>query len=839
MAGQNRASVAKGLSGRRIVHLALVTVVVAAVVALAVTRTGVPASAMRLLTGDAWLANASAGTVSHVNGYTGGTDAQSTVGKAGDPFEVVQRPDGAFVLDLRTGRLSRLDDSKLSVTTAVMEPKPAEGLQVITGTNATWILDRSSGVLQQVSPVTLKPLGHQVALGGTTGPGVVDASGSVWVPLGSIGQVAEVSPGGVVVHRRLGRAGDDIEVADTSAGVWAVDPQAKTAESLSAPSAKKVTLPALPKAPLVGASGSSPDLVLVSGSQVLGVDTAQPSLSSLALPTASSVTQVAVSSNDAYLLDPQARRLDTVHLSPIGVAASTAVPAGSDQLVEKDQLLFVNSTTTPQALVVNPNGTVTNVNKYTPHVSPRHVRATPATLPTANTTPATSLPSASTLPPVTTPTATGTAGTGPPASFSSPGAQPASSPTSGALPTTASTGGSPPVVTSPAVTIPSPTLPPATAPRRIPPTPTGPPPPRTTPPTTTAPTTAPPTTPPTTAPITTTTAPHSVPGAPTVTGVTAGKGQVTVTWSAPASDGGTPVLSYRLTGSPVAASTASVAAANTSATLTGIANGTHECVQVQAVNAVGGGPLSPAGQSCATTPSPPGGVTNLSVTATDSHLTVSWGAAGVPAGSPPVTGYQVSVGGTTHSTSGTSITVSVPAWTNEAVKVYATNSVGSGPTASGSGGAWTRTGTVTCFDNLSGDHSVQNDCSNPGGAWIVQGSNINWINPQGHLGTFSGNFEYLCSTYETGSVSGDTYAISTSAAKSSCQSLLPNSQDPTQPHVIAAVSTSPLPGGQHICEYKGTTTTTNGTFTDEELTICGSGVPGGLSGATQINNFYT
>ncbi|MCL2395858.1 MAG: hypothetical protein FWC87_14390, partial [Acidimicrobiaceae bacterium] len=258
MARRFSTTAAGHLPGRRILHLMVVTAVVGAVVALAVTRSGVPASAMRLLTGDAWLENASAGTVTHVNGYSGSADAQAAVARPGDPFEVVQRSGGAFVLDWRTGRLSRLDDSSLNVTAAVVEPEPAKALQVITGTKATWILDRSSGVLQEVNPTTLKPLGHQLALGGPTGPGVIDGSGAVWVPLRSKAGVVQVNPGGRVIHHAFGEAGTDIQLADTSTGVWAVDSQAKRAASMSVPGARPVTLPALPKAPLVGASGSSP-----------------------------------------------------------------------------------------------------------------------------------------------------------------------------------------------------------------------------------------------------------------------------------------------------------------------------------------------------------------------------------------------------------------------------------------------------------------------------------------------------------------------------------------------------------------------------------------------------
>ncbi len=62
----------------------------------------------------------------------------------------------------------------------------------------------------------------------------------------------------------------------------------------------------------------------------------------------------------------------------------------------------------------------------------------------------------------------------------------------------------------------------------------------------------------------------------------------------------------------------------------------------------------------------------------------------MPNGSPAVTKYEVSIGGSTSSTAGTTLTRSVPAWTNETVKVYAVNSVGNGPTSTASGTAWAR-----------------------------------------------------------------------------------------------------------------------------------------------------
>lgn len=865
---------ARRLAQRRIAVAVLIAMVVGALAGLAVATNGEPASAVRLLTGDAWLENSSPGSVSHVNGYSGGTDAQAAVGKAGDPFEVVQRAGGAYVLDLRTGRLSRIDDSTMDVTTAATEKQPAAGLQIITGGNSTWILDRSSGILQQVNPTTLAPVGRQIALGGPTGAGVVDQTGSVWVPVGTAAVVDQVDPGGIVTRHPFGHPHDDVQLADTASGVWAVDPQTATAASVSVGGVHPVALPALSAAPLLGFSQSSPNLVLVSGPQVLDIDTSHPSLSSVALPAAAQTTQVAVVSGRAYLLDSQAHQLQTINLSPMGVLPPIPVPPGSDQLVTKDQLVFVNSTSTPQALVVGPKGSVTDVSKYSPPAPTRPGRGAGLPSPGAAGVPS---PAATLVP-----------------SFSnSPGPGPAGPSTSGPP---AAGPGNPPA--------PPPTRPPA-APR---------------------PSSAPPP------------SQLTVPGAPTVQ-ATGNSGQISVNWYAPASNGGSPVVKYQVTGSPVNPS--QIVPATTIRTTVGVPNGTRECVQVQAFNRVGGGAF---GQACATaqanspgqvtgltarasgpgqialswnapslgpysTPiqyytvsggpkpvtartnsttvsglanghkysftvtatndanstgppsasvsattwSTPSAVTNLSVTAGDHELTVKWGPASVKSGSPNKLTYEVSVGGGKPAQLSSPATVPATPWTNETVNVYAVNAAGNGPTSSATGTAWARSATHLCFDSLNGDRAIEDFCSNvvPGGAWTDEGTNtgITWIDyPDRNGGHPSNTNEYLCTTYYVSApglngttVSGDVYALVTSPSQSACTSKLPGYQKspPDIPHPIASVSSTALPNSsQHICEYEGISTGTSGKFTVFELSPCGR-PPTNLTSASQKFDFYT
>jgi hypothetical protein len=867
--------VARRRSRRRLAITALVMAFVGAVVGLAVTGNGEPASALRLLTGGAWLDNSSTGTVSHVEGYTGGTDAQASVGKPGDPFEVVQRASGAYVLDLRTGRLSRLDDATLNVATATAEPGPAGALQVVAGSSTTWVLDRSSGILQQLNPTTLAPVGRQIALGGPTGAATVDGSGSIWVPVPTRAGVEQANPADVVTGHPFGRTGDAVQVADTSGGVWAVDPESATAASLQEPSLHQVALPAMHPAtpPVVGASSSSPDLVVLAGSEVLDIDTSRPALSSLELPAASQSTQVAVASNRAYLLDGPAGELDAVQLAPLRALAPIRVPRGADQLVTQDQLVFVNTPGTPQALVVNGSGSVTSISKYQP-AAPTSAKKRSAG-------------GRSVASPTLSPNAAGGApGRTPPG-----GGNPATSPPI-----------SPPT-TSPPTTGPPPSVTPPTQP---PPTP--------------SPTTQPPTS-----------QPPTVPGAPAVTQVNAGDGVLTVGWSPPVSNGGSPIVKYQVTATPSGARLSAGGTA-TSATLSGQPDGVRECVQVQAVNAVGGGPLSPAGQSCATplkdspgqvtgvqasataagqislswrqpslgpyhTPianytvrggpavrtvtttqavvkglaagtaysftivatntkgntgpasapvrattwSKPSAVSNLTVTGGDGQLTISWSAAKVPSGSPAVTGYQVSVGGSTSSTSSTSFSKSVPAWTNETVSVYAVNAVGNGPSTKGIGTAWARSGTVLCHDVLSGDVAIENSCPAPGGAWVDEGaSSINWISyPVPSGGHPAGPNEYLCTTYYTGSVSGDRYALVTTPTDTACTKVLSNYESPDTPHPIAYVSTTQVnSSSQHVCEYVGKSSGNDGTYTSYELSPCGKN-PAGLTSPSEQFSFWT
>ncbi len=207
----------------------------------------------------------------------------------------------------------------------------------------------------------------------------------------------------------------------------------------------------------------------------------------------------------------------------------------------------------------------------------------------------------------------------------------------------------------------------------------------------------------------------TTPGAPTIGTGTSGNASASVTWTAPATNGGNAITGYVVT--PYIAGTAQATQTfNTTATtetVTGLTNGTAYTFKVAAINGVGTGTQSAASNSV-TPATTPGAPTIGTATSGNASATVTWTAPTVNGGSA-ITGYVVTpyITGTaqtaqTFNTTATTDTVTgLTNGTAYTFKVAAINGVGTGTQSAASNAVTPATtanaptiGTATAGDRL-------------------------------------------------------------------------------------------------------------------------------------------
>jgi hypothetical protein len=172
--------------------------------------------------------------------------------------------------------------------------------------------------------------------------------------------------------------------------------------------------------------------------------------------------------------------------------------------------------------------------------------------------------------------------------------------------------------------------------------------------------------------------PRTNPGAPTGFIATFGNASVSLSWSAPADNGGFAISSYKVTDANSGVTRCTVSAPATTCTVTGLTNGSTYSFRVVATNGAALVSVSATSNQVVpkTTPSAP---QNVALTAQDGALKVTWSAGNT--GGSAITGYTATAtpGDFTCTTAGTTCTISGLAnGATYSIKVVATNVVGAG-----------------------------------------------------------------------------------------------------------------------------------------------------------------
>ena len=187
--------------------------------------------------------------------------------------------------------------------------------------------------------------------------------------------------------------------------------------------------------------------------------------------------------------------------------------------------------------------------------------------------------------------------------------------------------------------------------------------------------------------------PATVPSAPGAVAATSGNASVNLTWTVPA-NGGAAITSYQITWS---GGSTTVTAPATSATVTGLTNGTSYVFIVAATNLMGTGQSAAANPVVVGTPSAPG---SISASGAANEVTVTWTAA--TANGAAISSYLVVAGGgqaIAVGGSGTSATIKGLPAGSYSFTITASNQFGPGPaggpaSATATGAATTYSGTV-------------------------------------------------------------------------------------------------------------------------------------------------
>ena len=326
--------------------------------------------------------------------------------------------------------------------------------------------------------------------------------------------------------------------------------------------------------------------------------------------------------------------------------------------------------------------------------------------------------------------------------------------------------------------------------------------------------------------------PATVPTVPQTLSAVAASGVVTLSWTAPLSNGGSAVTSYVVTGSPGGSCTSSTL----SCTISGLSIGTPYVFSVIATNSIGNSPAS-SNTTALTLTQVPSSPTNVGASAANASVVVTWSAPSNNGGSP-ITGYTATAapGGATCTATALATTCTVTGLTNETAytfSVVATTAAGNSASSTSSSPSTplTTPGSPTGLSATTANQTITlywSAPSNNGGSPIT-GYSVTGTN--GASCVSSG----ATSCTMTGLANGTSYnfyVIATNAAGSSTNSVALNGIVPlTVPSAPTSVVVSPANGSVQV-SWTASTSTGGSPITGYVVT----GNPGGSCTTTGVTS---
>jgi hypothetical protein len=328
---------------------------------------------------SSWMWSLTRSEVSRVNGVTGKVDTRQQVKDAqGHLLQISQSDRYLLLRDQNTGKVSALDPATLQIT-ATVDTQQGAGVTIALHDTAAFVIDPVQGVVRQLHPSTLLPIGEPMYFPpGITG-GSFDGLGRLWVAIPSEGTVTAITPaplappsggsgGGAPSLTRtepVAESSHDLELSALDDGVAVLD---QTNGNLTVLRGTEVSKRVLAEA----AGGVLPDrstgkdlvVTVTEGRHVYIIS--GDAVKEFTVPGTGSNLRPAVAFADRFYIADESN--STIYsFDAAGALLSTiALPAGSGtlNLEVRENHLFVNAPATAAARVIDDKHQVKSVNKF-------------------------------------------------------------------------------------------------------------------------------------------------------------------------------------------------------------------------------------------------------------------------------------------------------------------------------------------------------------------------------------------------------------------------------------------------------------------------------------------
>jgi hypothetical protein len=190
--------------------------VVGLIGAMAITLFGTGAADNAIASYDAssWLWSSNRGEIARVNGVTGRVDTRYKVTDAqGHTMQVSQNDRYVILRDLNTGKISVLDLSSLRIG-ANTDSTPGLGVSVALHNDTAFVIDSVQGLVRQLDPATLNPIGQPLSFPPGLVGGTFDDAGRLWLLVPSEGTAVAVKPAVTASPKARGGQGGQAGVPD-------------------------------------------------------------------------------------------------------------------------------------------------------------------------------------------------------------------------------------------------------------------------------------------------------------------------------------------------------------------------------------------------------------------------------------------------------------------------------------------------------------------------------------------------------------------------------------------------------------------------------------------------